>query len=227
MYKVMFFLKKPTAIDTAAFFKKMTSSISPFLADFDQVRLAIHDDDIAAAKPFAMVSSSHAKDAVLSVVNFAPVDINAVLEAIKPLVDEVQIYALKEYLPLSIDAPLNRLQGMSQIALLKKPKHLSQDEWLDIWLNTHTQVAIETQSTFSYRQNVVVKHIQSAGGVSYDAIVEEQFPSAAMTDRQVFFNSPNDEQQYRKNEKRMIDSVSRFVDFTQFECFPMSEYRLK
>ena len=61
---------------------------------------------------------------------------------------------------------------------------LSYEQWLDIWHNSHTRVAIDTQSTFGYRQNVVVRPLTYLAP-PIDAIIEENFPPAAMSDRNV------------------------------------------
>jgi len=51
---------------------------------------------------------------------------------------------------------------MYQVVLLRKPPRLSHEQWLEIWLGSHTQVAIDTQSTFGYRQNVIVRPLTFA-----------------------------------------------------------------
>ena len=80
---------------------------------------------------------------------------------------------------------------------------------------------------YSYRQNISVLAEPSDAWPLMDAIVEESFPEAAMTDRAVFFNAGDDQEKYKENEKRMIDSCMRFIDFDKFDCVPMSEYIIK
>ncbi len=118
-----------------------------------------------------------------------------------------------------------RTEGFAQVALLKRPARLAAHEWLDIWHNHHTQVAIETQSTFEYTQNVVVRSL-SAGAPVFDAIVEECFPATAMTDPYTFFDAPGDEAKFQRNLARMMDSVGRFLDLGTIDVVPTSQFRL-
>ena len=58
----------------------------------------------------------------------------------------------------------------------------------------------------------------------YDAIVEENFPAAAMSSQQAFYAAEGDEPKYRANLKAMIDSCVRFIDFDRIDVIPTSEY---
>ena len=66
-----------------------------------------------------------------------------------------------------------RTPGMNQVVLLKVPPRLSFEHWLEIWLGSHTQIGIETQSPFGYRQNVIARPLTYAAPL-YDAIVEKK-----------------------------------------------------
>src|SRR4029077_10284666 len=48
-----------------------------------------------------------------------------------------------------------RTTGLANVALLRRPDSLDRDNWLARWHLDHTAVAIETQLTFGYTQNVV------------------------------------------------------------------------
>jgi hypothetical protein len=119
-----------------------------------------------------------------------------------------------------------RTPGMSQVVFLQKPPRLSYEHWLEIWLGSHTQVAIETQSTFGYRQNVIVRRLTYAAP-PYDAIIEENFPEGAMTDRMVFYDSVGDKEKLKERLQRMVESCQRFIDFDKMDCTPTSEYIMK
>jgi hypothetical protein len=120
-------------------------------------------------------------------------------------------------------APGERTEGFAQIALLRRPARLSHEQWLDTWHNLHTPVAVETQSNFEYIQNLVVRRL-TPGGPDYDAIVEECFPAAAMTDPYLFFDAAGDEDKFQRNLKRMMDSVQRFIEMERIEVLPTSQY---
>jgi EthD domain len=112
---------------------------------------------------------------------------------------------------------------MNQVVLLQCPLRLTRQQWLQIWQHSHTPVAIETQSSFGYRQNIVM-HPVSEPLVLCDAIVEENFPAEAMTDREAFYGAAGNPTLKAEREKRMIDSCTRFIDFDRIDCIPTSEY---
>ncbi|MCX5998732.1 MAG: hypothetical protein NTU41_03860, partial [Chloroflexi bacterium] len=119
-----------------------------------------------------------------------------------------------------------RTPGMCQVVTIQKPPRLDYHHWLEIWLGSHTQVAIETQSTFGYRQNVVVRQL-TYSAPPYNAIVEENFPEGAMTDPMVFFDSVGDKAKLKERFKRMIESCARFIDNDKMDCIRTSEYVMK
>lgn len=230
--KQMIFLNRPYGQSADDFRQLLLAFLDALPAEFISIRLALDDDDVALAKPLAMLSTSHPHDAVVSLKAMENTDMNGVVQGVCALAASCYVYQVEEREPLHHEATLGRVEGMCQIAMFKKPVQLSHAQWLDIWLNSHTQIAIDTQSTFSYRQNIVsavlpVAGVKTYSGPGYDAIVEEQFPAAAMTDRSVFFGAPGDTLRYKANEKAMFESVMRFIDFTGFECLSLSEYRVR
>lgn len=122
--------------------------------------------------------------------------------------------------------PGQRTHGFSQMAFLSCPPRLTRDAWLDTWRNHHTRVAIDTQDNFLYVQNLVVRAL-THGAAPVDAIVEEAFPPAAMTDPMAFFDAPGDEAKFQQNLAAMMDSCSRFIDFDKLDVLPTSQYLLK
>jgi hypothetical protein len=116
-----------------------------------------------------------------------------------------------------------RVEGMCEVVFLQKPPRLEYQEWLDIWHNSHTQIAIDTQSTFGYRQNVVARAL-TTGAPLVDAIIEENFPAAAIHSQHAFYDAVDDDEKYQANQKVMIDSVVRFIDFDRIDVLPASEY---
>jgi hypothetical protein len=110
------------------------------------------------------------------------------------------------------------------VVLLRRPQWLSEAKWLDIWQGSHTGIAIDTQSTFGYRQNRVLQSLSTSGPV-IDAIVEENFPPEAMTSPAVFYAADDNPERLQQHIKAMIESCQRFIDFDHLDCLPMSEYR--
>ena len=102
---------------------------------------------------------------------------------------------------------------------------MSEADWLAVWLGSHTGIAIETQSTFAYRQNVVTR-VLTEGAPEIHAVVEESFPDAAMTSPHAFYDVESDEE-LKARVGTMIESCARFIDFERINVMPMSDYLLK
>jgi hypothetical protein len=114
---------------------------------------------------------------------------------------------------------------LANIALLRRPAELDQATWLDRWQLNHTQVAIETQSTFGYTQNWVVRALTpDAPGIS--AIVEELFPLEAVTDLKAFFGAADDAD-LQDRVGRMVASTSAFGANQNIDTVPTSRYVIR
>ena len=94
---------------------------------------------------------------------------------------------------------------------------------VDHWTHHHTKIAIETQSNFIYVQNSVVRKLQKQAP-DFIAIVEECFPSQAMSDQEEFYAARGDATLMKKNLEIMMDSCSAFIDFSKIEVIPTSRY---
>ena len=119
----------------------------------------------------------------------------------------------------------SRTTGLANIALLRRPAGLDLDTWLARWQHDHTPVAIETQSTFGYTQNWVVRALTpDAPGIA--GIVEELFPAEAITDLKAFFGAADDaDLQHRVG--RMVASTTAFGANENIDTVPTSRYIFK
>lgn len=135
---------------------------------------------------------------------------------------ESTIIANRDHPPLQGE----RTWGWSQVCFLKRACRFGQLTWLRNWRELHTRVAIDTQCTFEYRQNLIVRPL-IAGPQVYAAIVEECFPLAAMDDAHVFFNAVGDEARFVANTAAMAASCARFLDEDCVDLLPTSQYDLK
>lgn len=136
-----------------------------------------------------------------------------VIESV-PIVNTAHVPALGEGLPAHYT-----------VAFIHKPTDLAYDEFLRRWQGGHTRVAIETQSTFLYIQNVVVRPL-TPDAPGWACIVEEAFPPAAATDPMVFYDADTPKK-LAANQRRMMESCARFMDHDHFETYPMRAYVLK
>jgi EthD domain len=118
-----------------------------------------------------------------------------------------------------------RTPGLGNIALLRRPDHLDRETWLRRWHHEHTSVAIETQATFGYTQNVVWRAL-TPDAPAIDGIVEELFPEAAISDMHAFFGAADDAD-LRDRMSRMIESTSSFGANENIDTVPTSRYVMR
>jgi hypothetical protein len=101
---------------------------------------------------------------------------------------------------------------------------ISQAEFVGTWESVHRDVAIDTQSTFSYVRNEVVRPL-TKDAPAWGGIVEEGFPLDALANPQAFYDAVGDEAKYRKHLKIMMESCDAFLSIKKVDSHPMSEYR--
>ncbi|MCV7195107.1 EthD domain-containing protein [Mycobacterium angelicum] len=151
----------------------------------------------------------------------------AALDLLAAECERFAAYLVTESVPLPGPIPEygSRTPGLANIALLRRPADLDQSTWLDRWQRDHTPVAIETQSTFGYTQNWVVRAL-TAGAPGIAAIVEELFPAEAITDLKAFFGAADDDDlQHRLG--RMVASTTAFGANENIDTVPTSRYVFK
>ncbi len=186
---------------------------------------AIRDQDIEPAKLLEMRNTEHPNDAIISVWSENTYDHPEIAQLVSELGD-FQLYGVMESSAIPFKFELGRAAGMCQVAFIRKPESQTRPSWLAAWLGDHTRVAIETQSNYAYRQNVVATALPYGASNGewplMDAIVEENFPARAMIDREYFFDAADDNEKFEHNQQLMMQSCGRFIDFGCFDCVPMS-----
>lgn len=231
MEKLMYLLWKPDTQSIPDFRHHCTSKLAAAVenAGASQIRFMIADEDVASAQANRIISQNPAFDAVLSFWIESAVAAPAFNALVAHSTSRYSGFLVTESEPLrNTRFPARagtRTHGMNQVVLLQRPARLTRQQWLEIWQHSHTAIAIETQSSFGYRQNIVA-HPVSEPLVACDAIVEENFPADAMTDREAFYDAAGNPALKADREKRMIDSCLRFIDFDRIDCIPASEYVL-
>src|ERR1700732_571886 len=141
--------------------------------------------------------------------------------------DQLAAYLVTESVPLAASAVETgrRTPGLANIALLRRPAELDQTTWLTRWQRDHTSVAIETQSTFGYTQNWVVRTLTpDAPGIA--GIVEELFPEEAITDLKAFFGAADDKD-LQNRISQMVASTTAFGANENIDTVPTSRYVFK
>lgn len=230
MQTLIYLLYKPEAESQEAFASLLHHSVIHSLLALKGVkrlRMAVVDSDIEPARALRLQTSARLPDAVLTITaddEWPPADLTTTLHKHGLQLAGYQVTETEPLVNHTHSARHGeRVYGMCQIALLQKPPRLSYAEWLDIWQNSHTRIAIDNQSTFGYRQNVIVSPLtEKAPG--YDAIVVENFPPEAMTSSHAFYNADGDDTRLKKHTDAMMASCNRFIDFDRIDAIPMSEY---
>lgn len=115
-----------------------------------------------------------------------------------------------------------RTPGLANVALLRRPAELDQATWLHRWQIDHTPVAMATQATFGYTQNVVVRALTKDAPV-IDGIVEELFPDAAAADPHAWYGA-TDDADLADRVTRMLASVTAFGANRDIDTVPTSRY---
>jgi hypothetical protein len=152
---------------------------------------------------------------------------SAALNLLAAECEQLGAYLVTESVPLK-PPPVElgaRTPGLANVALLRRPDGLDQATWLSRWQLGHTSVAIETQSTFGYTQNWVVRTLTpDAPGIA--GIVEELFPAEAITDLKAFFGAADDND-LQDRLCRMVASTTAFGANENIDTVPTSRYVFK
>jgi hypothetical protein len=167
----------------------------------------------------------HLDDPIAGFVTVWDVEAGPVAEVLGTVAATVHAYAVDERRRL--DPPESwdgsRADALANIAVLRRPDELYQEEWLRRWMIDHTAVGIRTQATFGYIQNIVVDPV-AAGAPRIDGIVEELFPSAAVTDIHAFYGSGGDDAELGRRIDVLMASVGRIGADRQIDLVPTSRY---
>ena len=231
MEKILYPLWKSEHLEADEFRDRLLNTLAPAILELGVrgLRLSVVDSDVAPAAALRMENASPVMDAMVSVWLDSAVYRAPVEELLAQHGSRLAGYLVTESEPIVNTAhppqPGARTFGMAQVVFLQRPRRLREQQWLEIWLGSHTQVAIDTQSTFSYRQNVVVRPLTYAAP-PFDAIIEENFPPQAMNSQHAFYAAEDDET-LAANSRAMLESCSRFIDFDKIDVIPTSEYHLK
>ncbi len=193
------------------------------------VQVNVADADVAPAAALRITTSATPTEAMVSIwIDSATDHLRGPFDDIitHPVGAEPAAYLVTESVPLTDDQPVGegeRTRGFAQVAFIQRPAGQTVDEWLDLWLNRHTLIALDLQDTFAYVQNVVTR-VLTPGATPWHAIVEESFPPAAMTDPHVFYDAVGDDELLARRQREMFESVQRFIDLSRIDVIPTSSY---
>jgi hypothetical protein len=230
--KIIYLISRQNQQNRDDFATQMKYDIAPQLLAIQPLGLQLNlvDDTVAAGDAMAMESIAPKAHAVVSVWLNSSINRTPIEEILAASGASFAGYLVSESCPLTNTTKAaslgERTPGFAQVALLQRPIRLSFEEWITIWQYSHTQIAVDTQSTFSYTQNLVVRPL-TANAPKIDAIVEESFPIEALTDQTVFYDACGDGEKMTRNSQAMMESCGRFIDFDKINVSPTSEYIYK
>jgi hypothetical protein len=230
MEKVVYVLWRPAADPAEAFAARLLREVAPRLLALGVHGLQVNVGDAAVADAMVRLAELDPQmEAVVSVwVDTAMESVRRPIEAeLASATSKMAGYLVTESTPLRNStraAPSGtRTEGFANLAFLRRPERLTHEQWLDAWQNGHSQLAIDTQSTFGYTQNVVVRPLTQEAP-AFDGIVEELFPIEALTDLHAFFDAVGDDERLTRNMTAMGESTARFGASENIDVVPTSQY---
>ena len=148
----------------------------------------------------------------------------AALDLLASNAEHVAAYLVTESAPMPPPPtpPGERAPALANMALLRRPADMDEATWLTRWHGNHTQVAIDTQSTFGYVQNYVVRAL-TTDAPAVNAIVEELFPVQAVDSLHAFFGAADDDD-LRHRMEQMVASTAAFGANVDVDAVPTSRY---
>ncbi len=187
MEKLAYVLWKRGEEANETFKQRLLGEAAPRLLalEMERVRISVVDDDVREGEKLRLGKMVPAKAALLSFWIEQSQDRGGVERVLSGTCGAFAGYLVVESRPLvnrSVRAGA-RTPGFALVTCIEPAAGLSYDEFLRIWHEQQRACAIETQSTFGYVRNEIVRALSShgPGGVplpKWAAIVEENFPLA-------------------------------------------------
>ncbi|WP_020102490.1 hypothetical protein [Mycobacterium sp. 360MFTsu5.1] len=192
-------------------------------AGVNRLQINVDDADVEAAM-LRITTFDNPVPAVVSVWTDAGVDPDPISDLLAAISQRSAGWEVEETVRLEPPVVENgvRTTALAQLGFLRIPADLDPADWLQIWQGQHTSVAIDTQDTFGYVQNRVLRTVH--GSERVDAVVEELFHMAAMTDVHAFYGSGGDDEELQRRMTLMVESVMRFGAHTNLDSVPTSRY---
>ena len=229
MEKIVFKLWRNDSDSLEKFKKSLLVDLPETLESLiSELQINIADENVNEAAALAQTNYSQNPDAIVFIKVASQYYSENIISILQSFATKVEGFIVSESIILQDDSKDHqgkRSEGFSQVVFLEKPLEMTEFDWFDHWTHHHTKIAIETQSNFTYIQNTVVRPLQK-DSPNFIAVIEECFPSEAMSNPSIFYNAENDSELLLKNTELMMDSCSRFIDFQKIEVIPTSRYRM-
>lgn len=235
MEKISYVLWKPADVSDVAFRDQLVGETGKRLLECEGVRaLSVLCRD-ETTEPLASARITQQDDPHCGMLNVW-VDLADALDRapIEALLREITTrfagYLVVESVPLKNTTHTARVgertPGTTLMTCLIPKAGMAYDDFLEHWQVVQRQVAMETQCTYLYVRNVVVRAL-TPDSPPWVGIVEEGFPTEAVTDPMLWYKAEGSQEKLEENRGRMMESVQAFLDLTRIESHPTSEYILK
>ncbi len=229
MEKLVYALWKRGAEPGEVFARRLLDDVGPSLLALPQrslrLTISVVDDAVASGEKLRLGAMNPAQAALVTLWLEQSQDHAGVDRVLTSACGRVAGYLVVESRPLVNAAakPGARTPGFALVSCIVPKPGLDYAEFLRLWYDEQRACAVETQSTFGYVRNEVVRALTPDSPKSA-AIVEENFPNAALTDPAAFYDAVGDSAKLKRHAERMAKTCERFLDFTQIESHPMSEW---
>lgn len=230
MEKLVYAVWKRGAEADAAFAKRLLEEVAPRLRPLvERLRISVVDDDVAAGAKLRLGKLDPPKSGLVSFwleQSQERAEAEALLAAACARVAGWLVVESRPLVNRTRRAPPGgRTPGFALVTGIEPKDGLPHDEFIRLWYTVQRDTAIETQSTFGYVRNEIVRAL-TPGAPPWAAVVEENFPIGALTDPAVFYDAVGDPAKLRRNQERMFRAVEGFLALDRVDSHPMSEYEL-
>ncbi len=229
MEKIVYVVWKPPGRADADFAAALREALAPQLRERGArgLKISAVDAEVAAGARLRIGKMHLPKAGSVSFWLEQSQDVVGCEAAIRGCAAQLAGYLVVESRPIvnttQLAKPGERTPGFSLVTCIAPHPDLAYAEFIDRWYRVQRDTAIETQSTFSYIRNEVVRAL-TPEAPRWAAIVEEGFPIGALTDPMLFYDAPGDREKFERNTQRMQESCHGFLAMDEIESHPMSEY---
>lgn len=228
MEKIVSILWKPDGSTKQEFADVLLREAVPAMTELGarKLKVCVEDDDVEGDS-LRMNPAPPPKSAMVSYWVECSEDRGPIETVLSGIAADLAAFLVVESQPIvnseHVAPPGERTPGMVQVTGIVRKDGLAHDEFIRIWQEEQRPCAIETQSTFQYVRNEIVRQL-SGSPRPWAAIVEEAFPLEAMSDPYVFFDAVGDDERFQANIGRMVDTVSKMLEMDQTDVTITSEY---
>ncbi|MEM7410939.1 MAG: hypothetical protein AAF430_11940 [Myxococcota bacterium] len=229
MEKIVTLLWRPERQDPQSFADHLREKTAPQLRALGAraLKVCVEDDAVAAGAGLRMNPQGPPKAAMVSYWTGLAQDRGPFESLLAEPSERLASFLVVESIPIvnetHVSPPGERTEGFSQVTCIRAKQGLPYDEFIRIWQTEQRPCAIETQSTFQYVRNEIVRRL-SGDTPRWSAIVEEGFPIGALDNPEVFYDAVGEPEKFRTNLRRMIDTCQKFLQMDATDVTAMSEY---